>query len=104
MAWHHGTHACVRASACTHRTCADRWLALAHELVLQKPKACGAAELDFDEFCEIVVRICNEKVPEPRDAPFELTLESWLGLFFLPRIKQALKNNFGKVLILEKNE
>ena len=38
-----------------------------------------SAELDFDEFLEIMVRICNEKLPKPRDGPFEQSLNRWLG-------------------------
>ena len=30
----------------------------------EEDKALGAAELEFDEFCEIVARTCNEKVRE----------------------------------------
>ena len=36
-----------------------------------------------------MVRVCNEKVPEPRDGPFEQTLDNWLRLFFLPAAKNA---------------
>ena len=44
----------------------------------EEDKALGAAELEFDEFCEIVARTCNEKVrdafrpahePEPESGP-----------------------------------
>ena len=51
----------------------------------------NSAELSFDEFWEITARICNEKLPEERDGPFEQSLESWLGLDFLPRLTAALK-------------
>ena len=57
-------------------------------------KADGSAELAFDEFCEIVVRTCNEKVPAPREGrlePFETTLDSWLGLFMKPRAQAAAR-------------
>lgn len=54
----------------------------------------GAVELDFDEFCEVVARICNEKVPpeidETRDdVSFAATLDTWLGLFFIPALRNA---------------
>ena len=50
-----------------------------------------SAELDFEEFVEIVARICDLKVPEPRDCPFEQTLDNYLGLLFLPAAKNAAK-------------
>jgi hypothetical protein len=50
----------------------------------------GSAELDFDEFCEIVCRICNEKVPD-RQGPFEVTLDNWLGLMFIPALKNTVR-------------
>ena len=56
----------------------------------------GATELDFDEFCEVVARICNEKVPEPRPTSLEQTLDTWLGLYFLPALRNA-----GKGVLLE---
>ena len=61
------------------------------ELYVEKKtqKSENSAELHFDEFWEIVVRVCNEKVPEPRDGPFEQTLDTWLRLFFLPAAKNA---------------
>ena len=42
---------------------------------------------------QVVARICNFKVPEEqrRDQPFELTLQSWLALFFLPAYRKLLK-------------
>ena len=56
-------------------------------------RADNSAELCFDEFWEIVVRICNEKLPEPeeRETTFEQSLESWIGLDFLPRLDAAMK-------------
>ena len=55
--------------------------------------SCGAAELDFGEFLEIVARICNEKVPEAsRHVDFEQTLDVWLGLAFLPALRNAGRN------------
>ena len=55
----------------------------------QTQKSENSAELQFDEFWEIVVRVCSEKVPEPRDCPFDQTLDTWLRLFFLPAAKNA---------------
>ena len=50
----------------------------------------GAAELDFDEFNEIVCRICDQKCPaQSREGPFENTLDTWLRLFFLPALRNA---------------
>jgi hypothetical protein len=49
----------------------------------------GAAELDFEEFCEMACRICNEQLPEPRETAFELALDTWLGLVFLPKLRNA---------------
>ena len=51
----------------------------------------GAAELDYDEFCEVLCRICDQKCPEPREGPFANTLDTWLQLFFLPALRHAGK-------------
>jgi len=53
----------------------------------------GADELTFSEFWEISARICNEQVPRELrgDSPFELTLDSWLCLNYLPRLEAAAK-------------
>ena len=51
----------------------------------------SSAELSFDEFWEIAARICNEKLPEEREGPFEQSLETWIGLDFLPRLAAAAK-------------
>ena len=85
----------------------------------------GAAELDYDEFVEIVCRICREKLlppgatstspcPPASDSPsghgagsaeqaeeeaavpFEQTLDTWLGLVFVPALRNA-----GKGILLE---
>jgi len=50
-----------------------------------------STELDFEQFVEIVARICDLKVPAPRDSPFEQTLDNYLGLLFLPAAKTAAK-------------
>ena len=41
------------------------------------------------EFEEIVCRICHEKIPEGH--PFERTLDTWLGLVFIPSLRNAGK-------------
>ena len=53
-----------------------------------RSKSKGAAKLDFDEYCELVCRICDQKCPrELRDGPFGNTLDTWLRLFFLPALR-----------------
>ena len=59
----------------------------------------GSAELDFDEFCEICVRVCNEKVPPPHEVPFDQVLDTWLGLQFLPALRNA-----GKGIVADRVE
>ena len=44
-----------------------------------------------DEFLEIMVRICNEKLPKPRDGPFEQSLNRWLGATLVPALLAASK-------------
>ena len=75
------------------------------ELYLPDPTAPasgkGAAELDYAEFEEIVCRICREKIPPLEDGddspmPFENTLDTWLGLVFIP----ALRNS-GKGVLMD---
>ena len=62
-----------------------------------KARGKGATELEYDEFEEIVCRICREKIPEviPEDGseptPFEQTLDTWLGLFFIPALRNCGK-------------
>ena len=69
------------------------------ELYLPDPRAKrrgkGADELDYDEFEEIVCRICREKLPPPEEGgkeggapavPFEQSLDTWLGLVFIPAL------------------
>ena len=52
----------------------------------------SSAELSLDEFCEIAARICNAKLADrAADEPFETTLDTWLGLFFVPAINNAAK-------------
>ncbi len=59
-------------------------------------KTKGAAELDYDEYCEIVCRICDQKCPrEQREGPFGNTLDTWLRLFFLPALRNAGKGGGG---------
>lgn len=68
-------------------------------------RADSSAVLVFDEFWEITVRICQEKledfdappmmdgeaIPTGDDIPFEHSLDVWLGLDFIPRLKGAAK-------------
>jgi len=56
----------------------------------------SSAELCFDEFWEVSVRICKEKLPEIKEgdsvwSTFEQSLEAWIGLEYLPRLNAALK-------------
>ena len=52
-------------------------------------------ELVYEEFLEALARVCCAKLGLSADAelpePFELSLQSWLGLFFLPTYKRLLK-------------
>ena len=50
-----------------------------------------SAQCEYDEWLEILARVCNEKVPEPRSEPFHETLGSWLSLFFLPAVRSLSK-------------
>ena len=56
-----------------------------------KGRGSASAELDYDEFTEMVCRICDAKLPESTrgDAPFEHTLDMWLSLVFLPALRNA---------------
>lgn len=49
----------------------------------------------------MIARVCNERIPESQreGSPFELTLQSWLQLFFQPTFKRIVKekkSNLGK--------
>ena len=46
-----------------------------------------SAQLDYGEFTEIICRVCDKKLPPPRLEPFEVVLDKWLGLIFLPAVK-----------------
>ena len=51
-------------------------------------------ELDFDEFKDVLVRVCHAKLAESqRDngTPFEHSLHSWLQLIFVPKYRAILK-------------
>lgn len=50
-----------------------------------------SAQCEYEEFLEILARVCNEKVPEPRSEPFHETLASWLSLFFFPAMRTVAK-------------
>jgi hypothetical protein len=58
----------------------------------------SSAELTFDEFWEISVRICNEQVPSDTrgETPFEISLDAWIGLNYLPRLEALGKKRRGK--------
>ena len=45
-----------------------------------------STQLDYDEYLEIICRVCDKKMPE-RILPFAETLDKWLGLLFLPAVK-----------------
>ena len=50
-----------------------------------------SAQCEYEEWLEVLARVCNEKVPEPRSEPFHETLSSWLSLFFLPAVRTLAK-------------
>ena len=50
-----------------------------------------SAQCEYEEWLEVLARVCNEKVPEPREEPFHETLSSWLSLFFLPAVRTVCK-------------
>jgi len=50
-------------------------------------------QLEYDEFLEVLVRVCNAKVPpDGRDEPFEETLDTWLTLYGVPALANATKH------------
>ena len=51
-------------------------------------------ELCFEEFVQLIAAVCDTKVPaDTREGvPFELTLQSWLHLIFLPKFRTILKD------------
>ncbi len=50
------------------------------------------AELSFDEFVELLTRLCHIKIPLAKRSgqPFELTLQSWLHVVFIPTYNSLL--------------
>ena len=59
----------------------------------------GSAELDFQEFVEVVGRMCREKVLAEKDQSaeeFAEAFDNWLGLIFLPALRNA-----GKGIVVE---
>ena len=52
------------------------------------------SELDYYEFKQVVVRICDAKIPEDKRGgePFENTLQAWLQLMFVPTFRRILKD------------
>lgn len=51
-------------------------------------------ELCFEEFVQLIAAVCDTKVPAEtrKGVAFELTLQSWLHLIFLPTYKRILKD------------
>ena len=51
------------------------------------------SELTYDEFVQVIARICDAKIPEASRGgePFEYTLQAWLQLYFIPTYKPILK-------------
>lgn len=47
-------------------------------------------QLEFEEFTQVMVRVCAEKAGGVRDA-FEKTLDTWLGLYGVPALNSAVK-------------
>jgi len=49
-------------------------------------------QLAYDEFQEVLVRVCDAKVPpDDRNDSFEETLDTWLGLYGCPALHAAVK-------------
>lgn len=51
-------------------------------------------EICYNEFCKLLARICNCKIPpESRSGvPFETTLDNWLGLQIIPLYKSIMSD------------
>ena len=51
-------------------------------------------EISYNEYCKLLARICNCKIPpESRGgAPFETTLDNWLGLQLIPLYRRILND------------
>jgi tetratricopeptide (TPR) repeat protein len=81
----------VLDEACTAREVTSFFVRVnADDEIYLGGKADGASTLDFGEFCEIIARICDEKMPRATaNTPFETTLDTWLGLFLLPALRNA---------------
>ena len=68
------------------------------EIYRKRSSSGSSTTLDFDEFLEIIARICNEKIPNQRDdVAFEQSLDTWLGLILIPSLRNAGKLLPGKV-------
>ena len=52
------------------------------------------AELCYDEFQNVIVRCCDAKIPEANRGgeTFEVVLQSWLQLVFVPTYRRLLKD------------
>ena len=46
----------------------------------------GDGEICYKEFCKLLARVCNRKIPPENrgGSPFEVTLDNWLGLQIVP--------------------
>ena len=52
------------------------------------------AELVFDEFLQVVVRLCDAKIPpanRENGEEFVFTLQRWLKIMFIPTFKRIIK-------------
>ena len=58
-------------------------------------------ELCFEEFVQLIAAVCDTKVPADtrKGVAFELTLQSWLHLIFLPKFRTILKDKFNRCWI-----
>ena len=52
------------------------------------------SEISFNEFSKLLARVCDCKIPSASSSgvPFDVTLDSWLGLQVVPKYKQLLKD------------
>ncbi|KAL1505108.1 hypothetical protein AB1Y20_008867 [Prymnesium parvum] len=57
-----------------------------------------AQELSLDEFCEVIARICNQKIPLSNRGgePFENTWQSFLQVVFVPKLKRLVRKGVAK--------
>ena len=68
------------------------------ETTAQRKASTSSAELEYDEFCEVVARICREYCQERLESngsAFFEEFNSWLELMLLPRMKTILRAKKG---------